>query len=236
MSEIDKEKSIIFGNSNEENPSGIWERPTFGDENAVFEAYYYGIVECDGNTYMITKIKEAINENMQGQFFVVDTTATIYDDGSGIVFSDQEQSEVAKMLQEGLNSGKYSNIRDILKDKKIRFKDKKIRFKEGNEDFQKAIESGFKYDRECKVTAIRHGEFCKKLGYDLEIGRNNEAAENGETEKVELTSASEFFEKANSQTNSLTAAPIKRKWSEIFADRIRSLVQKGKEKIDNLFR
>ena len=154
---MDKKREIEFGHANEKNPTGSWEGITFGDENRTMRADYIGTVESNGNTYMITKVTDAYNRDVVGTFFVVDATAKVYDDGSGIIFLDQQQSDVAQKIQEGLTSGKYSDVEAILNDEEMEFT-------EGNEQFQEIVEHSFQFDSPCIVTAIKHNEFYRMIG------------------------------------------------------------------------
>lgn len=151
---MEKKGMIEFGYANEKNPSGSWEGITFGDENGIAQADFLGIVESNGNLYVITKVAEAMNQEVEGTFFVVDATVKTYDDGSGIVFVDQTQSDVAKKVQEGLNSGKYSNIEDIINDEEMQFS-------EGNKQFEGILDKSFQLGYTCLATAIKHNEFCE---------------------------------------------------------------------------
>ena len=182
---MDKKREIEFGHANEKNPTGSWEGITFGDENRTMRADYIGTVESNGNTYMITKVTDAYNRDVVGTFFVVDATAKVYDDGSGIIFLDQQQSDVAQKIQEGLTSGKYSDVEAILNDEEMEFT-------EGNEQFQEIVEHSFQFDSPCIVTAIKHNEFYRMIGRkvekvtkgEIEFGHANEKNPTGSWEGI----------------------------------------------------
>ena len=192
---------------------------SFNDESHVCNATYYGLVSKNGKNYMITKITDARNEEKIGKFFVVDTTVKTSEnqDLTNIILLDQTQSDIALILEERLNNGKYSNIDDILNDKDIKFKD-------GNKIIEDIIDKP--EAKSLITTAISHEEFEK-------IEKNFQEKEALDNKKINLNLANSFFEAANVQTNTQNTVPIKKQWREFLSQKVKDLDKDTIKDIDD---
>ena len=156
-------KKIEFGFANEKKPTGSWQGTGINEQLAVTDAEYYGAVKFDGNSYIIAKVTEDRYghwPNLVGKFIVRPAVANVYDDGSGIMFLDQEQSLRGRQIENFLNNPQFKD--------KIRNLDDIVNF----------IKNGISKNNEpfdaCTImdsyvaTSIKHEEF-EKIKKEVEI-------------------------------------------------------------------
>jgi len=99
-------KKIEFGYSNDIEPNGSWEGKGLKQSLLLTEADYYGVVECDGNSYLISKVTDDKYNNypyLVNKFIVRGAIIDMYADGSSILFLDGIQSIPAERIERFLN-------------------------------------------------------------------------------------------------------------------------------------
>ncbi len=115
-------RQIEFGFSNYQDPTGQWEGMGIKKGLLLPIADYYGSIQHEGNSYIVAKVTEDKYHrypSLLGKFLVRPALVDSYADGSGVLYLDQEETEVSKLLQDELNDprvkGKIKTIEDIQK-------------------------------------------------------------------------------------------------------------------------
>lgn len=107
-------KEVHFGYENSLNPIGSFEGIGTGKGlHGPVVGEYIDVISLSGEEYLISKVE--VKKDIQGsdyQYDVRRALADIYPDGSGILFLDQEQSEMCLRVSAMLNSAQGKECLD----------------------------------------------------------------------------------------------------------------------------
>ena len=193
----------------------------FEDENAVEE--FYSILEY--NMGLVARICDEYTKRPDKD--------------------EKESLGVSKLLEE------YNNLREELRRQESELQ-REIIYGSEAQPFYETNPILYQYlrDKEFDLTGMCNFEGVKSIlmQYGQYLGiSDEEKLEKNETEKIinqregeeqEFSEgqAIQFFKTSNDYTNVPMATPIKKKWKEIIAEKIKELANKGKDAIDNMFR
>lgn len=105
-------KKINFGYSNENNPHGSHEGIGASPNYDIIGAEFIDFVQLDNSVYLISRVGMVFKgqEDKIGTIDVREVIADMYNDGSGVIFADQEKSDICRILESSL-----SNADDYIK-------------------------------------------------------------------------------------------------------------------------
>lgn len=110
-------KKIKFGYNNHPNGISRWEGMGISPSLFLTEAEYYGAVNYEGDSYIVSKVtKDEYGRfpHLVGKFIVRPAIAKIFADRSGFILLDQEESPISKLYEAILNESQIrENISDI---------------------------------------------------------------------------------------------------------------------------
>lgn len=113
-------KRIEFGFANEQDPRGSWQGIGITEGMPLMAAEYYGAINYGKDSFIVAKVLEdkyGRNPQLVDNFIVRPAIADMYADGSGVLFLDQEQSNIGEHIEQYLNTvkGRINSYEDILK-------------------------------------------------------------------------------------------------------------------------
>ena len=99
-------KKIHFGYSNDNNPTGSFEGMGASRNKDIIDSEFIDFMELNGRFYLISKISSTFRgqEDKIGKIDVREVIADLYPDGSGIIFANQEKTDICTSLENSLNN------------------------------------------------------------------------------------------------------------------------------------